>query len=88
MAPKGSPKKNGKGVDDADIQSKINEIISEGGGGAGGAGVKMEVDYSSTVEEKYEKSRSFEGTPQVRSHQQTLWSRQRERNCPCQHAPQ
>lgn len=52
MAPKGSPKKNGKGVDDADIQSKINEIISEGGGGAGGAGVKMEVDYSSTVEEK------------------------------------
>jgi len=50
MAPKGSPTKNVKGTDDADIQSKINEIISEGG--SGGMGVKMEVDYSSTVEEK------------------------------------
>ena len=50
MAPKGSPRKNVKGTDDADIQSKINEIISEGG--SGGMGVKMEVDYSSTVEEK------------------------------------
>ena len=50
MAPKGSPTKNVKGTDDADIQSKINEIISEGG--SSGMGVKMEVDYSSTVEEK------------------------------------
>ena len=51
MAPKGSPTKNVKGTKDEDIQSKINEIISEGGGGTGG-NVKMEVDYSSTVEEK------------------------------------
>ena len=56
MAPKGSPQKtkvsdDKKPKDDADIQSKINEIISEGGG-TGGMGVKMEVDYSSTVEEK------------------------------------
>lgn len=49
MAP---PKKNDKGAVDAETQSKINEIISEGGGGAGGMGIKMEVDYSSTVEEK------------------------------------
>jgi len=51
MAPKGSPTKNAKGTKDEDIQSKINEIISEGGGGSG-SNVKMEVDYSSTVEEK------------------------------------
>ena len=50
MAPKGEPKKD-KAVDDAEIQSKINEIISEGGGGAGSS-LKMEVDYSETVAEK------------------------------------
>ena len=50
MAPKGS--KNEKGADDADVQSKINEIISEGGGGPAGTGVKMEIDYSAAVEEK------------------------------------
>lgn len=63
MAPKGSPQKNKvsgdkKPKDDADIQSKINEIISEGGG-TGGMGVKMEVDYSTTVEEKIPKAKEL-----------------------------
>ena len=63
MAPKGSPQKNKvsgdkKPKDDRDIQSKINEIISEGGG-TGGMGVKMEVDYSTTVEEKIPKAKEL-----------------------------
>merc|ERR1712029_1339203 len=36
---------------DADVESKINEIIADGSG-LGGANPKMEVDYSETVEEK------------------------------------
>lgn len=42
-------KKPEKKVTDDDVQSKINEIIVEGGTGAG---VKMEVDYSETTEKK------------------------------------
>ena len=51
MAPKGTPKKGDKIADDAEVQSKINEIISEGVGGAGG-NIKMEVDYSDRVEKE------------------------------------
>ena len=58
MAPKGTPKKNIKGTDDADIQSKINEIISDGVG-ATGMGIKMEVDYSTTVEEKIPQAKAL-----------------------------
>ena len=58
MAPKGTPKKNVKGTDDADIQSKINEIISDGVG-ATGMGIKMEVDYSTTVEEKIPQAKAL-----------------------------
>merc|ERR1712212_22705 len=43
------PSKDGK--KDADVESKINEIIADGSG-LGGANPKMEVDYSETVEKK------------------------------------
>ncbi len=44
-------KKKGDNSTPEDIEAKINEIIVEGPGGAGGQ-VKMEVDYSETTAKK------------------------------------
>jgi 26S proteasome regulatory subunit N5 len=49
MTADSSSKKDGKKKLTEDVESKINEIISEG---AGAGAVKMEVDYSDTVAKK------------------------------------
>jgi hypothetical protein len=55
MSPK--DKKSLKGTKDVDVEAKINEIIIDGA--PSGAGVKMEVDYSETTDEKVPKAKAM-----------------------------